>query len=113
MYPVLLTVLADPARMRIAETLRLGERAVADIVASVGIRQSGVSRHLGILQDAGIVSVRPDGQRRIYSLRPEPFQEIEEWAAGYRGLWEDRLDRFGAALDRRTSARTASQKGKK
>ncbi|HZV66193.1 MAG TPA: metalloregulator ArsR/SmtB family transcription factor [Telluria sp.] len=113
MYPVLLTVLADPARMRIAETLRLGERAVADIVASVGIRQSGVSRHLGILQDAGIVSVRPDGQRRIYSLRPEPFQEIEAWVAGYRGLWEDRLDRFGAELDRRTSARKTSQKGDK
>jgi DNA-binding transcriptional ArsR family regulator len=113
MYPVLLTVLADPARMRIAETLRLGERAVADIVASVGIRQSGVSRHLGILQDAGIVSVRPEGQRRIYSLRPEPFQEIETWIAGYRGLWEGRLDRFGAELDRRTSARNASQKGKK
>jgi DNA-binding transcriptional ArsR family regulator len=113
MYPILLTVLADPARMRIAETLRLGERAVAEIVASVGIRQSGVSRHLGILQDAGIVSVRPDGQRRIYSLRPEPFQEIESWAASYRGLWEDRLDRFGAALDRRTSARKTSREGEK
>ena len=113
MSPILLTALADPTRLRIAEVLRQGERAVSDIVDSVGIRQSGVSRHLGILQDAGIVCVRPEGQRRIYALRPEPFQEIEAWIAGYRSLWEGRLDRFGAELDRRTSARLSSQKGKK
>jgi DNA-binding transcriptional ArsR family regulator len=93
--------LADPTRRRIVETLRRGEKQVNDVVAEAGIHQSGVSRHLGILLDAGFVTMRPDGQRRLYSLRPEPFQEIDTWLADYRQLWEARLDRFGAALEKR------------
>jgi DNA-binding transcriptional ArsR family regulator len=90
--------LADPTRRRIVEALSGGERQVGDIVERARIHQSGVSRHLRILHEAGFVSKRPDGQRRLYSLRPEPFRELEEWLARYRGLWEARLDRFGAAL---------------
>jgi DNA-binding transcriptional ArsR family regulator len=90
--------LADPTRRRIVETLRDGELQVGDIVAEAGVHQSGVSRHLGILRAAGFVSVRPEGQRRYYALRPEPFKELEAWLAPYRRLWEARLDRFGAAL---------------
>lgn len=93
--------LADPTRRRIVEALRGGERQVNDIVQEAGIHQSGVSRHLRILHDSGFVSVRPDGQRRLYALRPEPFGEIDAWLADYRRLWEARLDRFGAALERR------------
>src|SRR4051812_9326341 len=80
--------LADPTRRRIVEALRDGERQVNDIVREAGIHQSGVSRHLRILHGAGFVSVRPDGQRRLYALRPEPFHELEVWLAGYRRLWE-------------------------
>src|SRR5262249_28540526 len=86
--------LADPTRRRIVEVLRNGERQVNDIVARAGIHQSGVSRHLGILHEAGFVSVRPDGRRRLYSLRPEPFRQLDAWLAKYRGLWEARLDRL-------------------
>lgn len=93
--------LADPTRRRIVDALRAGERQVNDIVRQAGIHQSGVSRHLGILHDSGFVSVRPDGQRRLYALRPEPFRELEAWLEGYRRLWETRLDRFGAALEER------------
>lgn len=93
--------LADPTRRRILAALRDGERPVGDIVRQAGIHQSGVSRHLRILHESGFVTVRPDGQRRLYSLRPEPFQELEAWLAGYRRLWEARLDRFGAALEAR------------
>ena len=93
--------LADPTRRRIVETLRDGERQVGDIVAQAGIHQSGVSRHLRILHESGFVSVRPEGQRRLYSLRPEPFRELDGWLAQYRGLWEARLDRLGRALERR------------
>ena len=93
--------LADPTRRRIVEALVEGERQVSDIVRDAGIHQSGVSRHLRILHEAGFVSVRPDGQRRFYALRPEPFHEIEVWLARYRKLWEARLDRFGAALEQR------------
>lgn len=93
--------LADPTRRRIVEVLRDGERQVNDIVRQAGIHQSGVSRHLRILQESGFVSVRPNGQRRLYTLRPEPFRDLEAWLAGYRRLWEARLDRLGAALEDR------------
>ena len=91
--------LADPTRRRIVEVLRAGEQQVGDVVEKAGIHQSGVSRHLRILTESGFVSMRPDGQRRLYSLRPEPFRELDEWLTGYRDLWEARFDRFGAALE--------------
>jgi DNA-binding transcriptional ArsR family regulator len=97
--------LADPTRRRIVETLRGGERPVNDIVERAGIHQSGVSRHLRILGEAGFVTMRPDGQRRLYSLRAGPFRELDAWLAGYRELWEARLDRFGAALEGRRAGK--------
>jgi DNA-binding transcriptional ArsR family regulator len=101
--------LADPTRRRIVEALRSGERAVNDIVDAVDIDQSGVSRHLRILSEAGFVRVRPEGAKRLYSLRPEPFRELEAWLVGYRGLWEARLDRLGEALARKQRARAAKK----
>lgn len=90
--------LADPTRLRIVEAMRRGECAVGEIVERVDIQQSGVSRHLRILHEAGLVGVRPDGQRRLYSLRPEPFVELDAWLDGYRAMWESRLDRMTAQL---------------
>lgn len=104
-------VLADPTRRLIVETLRTGERQVNDIVAQAAIHQSGVSRHLRILHEAGVVSMRPEGQRRLYSLRPEPFQELDTWLAGYRRLWEARLDHFGDALAERRKKPKTNPKG--
>ena len=101
--------LADPTRRRIVESLRKGERQVAEIVREAGIHQSGVSRHLGILHDSGFVTVRPEGQRRLYALRPEPFREMEGWLSQYRNLWEARLDRFGAALANRRQAKRTKE----
>src|SRR4051812_25347339 len=92
--------LADPARLRIVEAMRLGECAVGDIVERMDIHQSGVSRHLRILSEAGIGQMRPDGQKRLYSLRKYAFNRLEPWVAGYRRHWDARLDRFGAALER-------------
>src|SRR5262245_37965755 len=91
--------LADPTRRRIVETLRHGEQQVNDLVARAGIHQSGVSRHLRILHDAGFVSMRPEGQRRLYFLRPEPFRALDRWLAQYREVWEKRLDRLETALE--------------
>ena len=96
--------LADPTRRSIVEALRNCERQVNDIVEQAGIHQSGVSRHLRILHEAGFVSMRPDGQRRLYCLRPEPFRELDKWLAQYRDLWEARLDRLGAALEKQQSS---------
>ena len=104
--------LADPARLRIVETMGSGECAVGDIVERMDIHQSGVSRHLRILAEAGIVQMRPDGQKRLYSLRKEAFDQLEAWVAGYRRHWETRLDRFGAALERNRAAAKTTTRGK-
>src|SRR5262249_55724438 len=103
--------LADPTRRRIVEVLREGEQPVGDLVARSGIHQSGVSRHLRILQEAGFVSVRPDKQRRLYSLRPEPFRGLEAWLAPYRRVGEARLDRLGEALDKKRNSRKTPSEG--
>jgi DNA-binding transcriptional ArsR family regulator len=97
--------LSDPSRRRIVEVLKGGDRAVNDIVDKCEIDQSGVSRHLRILGEAGFVEMRKDGQRRIYSLRKEPFDEMERWLNQYRLLWEMRLDRFAQALEKKQKAR--------
>jgi len=102
--------LADATRRRIVEVLRRGEQPVNDIVDSVDIHQSGVSRHLRILHQAGFVQVRPEGAQRLYSLRPEPFRELEAWLTQYRSLWEARLDKLGLELERRAHARAVKQK---
>lgn len=104
--------LADPTRRRIIEALRDGERQVGDIVPFAGVQQSGVSRHLKILSDAGFVAMRPDGQRRLYSLRPDRFREIDAWLEEFRifftVLWEARLDRISAAIEKRRAAGRAA-----
>ena len=105
MHVELFQVLGDPSRLRIVEVLRGGEQSVNEIVESVYIDQSGVSRHLRILQEAGFVRVRPEGQRRFYSLCPEPFKDLAAWVSQYRRLWEGRLDKFGEALVRRREAK--------
>ena len=96
--------LADPTRLRIIKAMKSGECAVGDIVERMDIHQSGVSRHLRILAEAGIVQMRPDGQKRLYSLRKEAFDQLEAWVAGYRLHWKARLDRFGAAIQRNRAA---------
>ena len=99
--PDVFQVLADPTRRRIVEALREGERSVGELVGAVDIGQPGVSRQLQILEDAEFVTVRPEGRRRLYALRPEPFRELSQFVTTYRGIWEGRLDRFAAELDRR------------
>jgi DNA-binding transcriptional ArsR family regulator len=102
--------LADPSRLRIVEALRRGEVAVNGLVNRVGIRQSGVSRHLRILHEQGFVRVRPEGQKRLYSLRPEPFRELDAWVTRYRSIWEARLDRFAEALEKKSKEPASKRK---
>jgi DNA-binding transcriptional ArsR family regulator len=104
MHADVFQTLSDPTRRRILESLWGGELAVNDIVDKVDIHQSGVSRHLRILNEAGFVQVRPDGPQRLYSLRPEPFRELDAWITNYRSLWEARLDKFAEVLVRRQKA---------
>ena len=103
-------ILADPTRRRLVEALREGERSVGELVELVDIGQPGVSRQLAILQDAQFVVVRPEGRRRLYALRPEPFRELDQWMEGYRAIWEARLDRFAAEVDRRSKRQQRSKR---
>lgn len=104
--------LSDPARLRIVEVIQSGECSVGDVVDRLDIQQSGVSRHLRILAEAGIVQMRPDGQKRLYSLRREAFEQLEAWIAQYRRHWDARLDRLGAALERRQAAKKRKEKSR-
>ena len=76
-----------------------------ELVSRMSIHQSGVSRHLGILEQAGFVRVRALGTKRLYSLRPDRFAEMDRWLAQYRLLWEGRLDALGDALKRKKGSR--------
>jgi len=99
--PDVFQILADPTRRRIVDALRDGERSVNQLVEMVDIGQPGVSRQLSILEDANFVVVRPQGRQRFYALRPDPFRELSQFVTGYRAIWEGRLDRMAAALERR------------
>jgi DNA-binding transcriptional ArsR family regulator len=84
--------LAEPSRRRILDLLRAGERSVNDLVGRLKLSQPGVSKHLKVLREAGLVEVRPDGKRRWYGLRAEPLAEVAEWLEPYRVHWTERLD---------------------
>jgi DNA-binding transcriptional ArsR family regulator len=92
-------VLAEPTRRRILDLLRDEERPVNDLVGRLELSQPGVSKHLKVLRDAGLVEVRREAQRRLYRVRPEPLAEIDEWLAPYRRLWASRLDALERHLD--------------
>jgi DNA-binding transcriptional ArsR family regulator len=90
----LLQAIAEPTRLRIVELLRDGEVTVGDIVVRLELNQPQVSKHLRVLQDAGIVALIPDGNRRFCKLRPEPLQQLNTWLGTFRQIWDDRLDRL-------------------
>lgn len=92
-------VLAEPSRRQILDLLREGERPVGDLVDRLALSQPAVSKHLRVLRDAGLVEVRPQAQRRLYRLRPEPLAEIDAWLAPYRRLWTRSLDRLDQHME--------------
>ena len=87
-----LEAIAEPSRRRIVEVLRAGEASVGDLVAAVGMSQPAVSKHLRVLREAGVVTVRVRAQQRIYRLEAGPFRELDAWLAPYRQLWTRHLD---------------------
>jgi len=88
----LFEALADPHRRQILDLLRDGERPAGDLVDALTLSQPGGSRHLRILRDAGLVTVRKDAQRRIYRLAPQHLAELDAWLEPYRKHWRGRLD---------------------
>jgi DNA-binding transcriptional ArsR family regulator len=91
--------LAEPSRRKILDLLRAGERSVNDLVGRLKLSQPGVSKHLRVLRDAGLVDVRPDGRQRLYRLRAEPLAEVDAWLEPYREHWSGRLDALERHLE--------------
>jgi DNA-binding transcriptional ArsR family regulator len=92
-------VLAEPVRRHILDLLRERARAVGELVELVGLSQPGVSKHLRVLREAGLVTVSRDAQRRWYQLRAEPLAEVDAWLEPYRQLWASRIDGLERHLD--------------
>lgn len=91
--------LAEPSRRQILDLLRERERSVSELVQHLNLSQPGVSKHLRVLRESGLVDVRVDAQRRWYQLRPQPLSEIDAWLAPYRHFWSARLDALETHLD--------------
>jgi DNA-binding transcriptional ArsR family regulator len=95
-----LQALSDRSRRTVLETLRGGPATAGELAELLPIARPGVSRHLRVLREAGLVEVRQEAQRRVYSLRPEPLAEVDEWLGRYRTLWEHRLDALHTEIAR-------------
>ena len=92
--------IADPVRRDILGLLRQGEQPAGALVEALALPQPNVSKHLKALHAAGLVSVRVDGPRRLYSLDPAPLAELDQWLAPYRDFWTGKLDALGDHLMR-------------
>jgi DNA-binding transcriptional ArsR family regulator len=92
--------LADPIRLDIVESLAIRSRSVNELVGMFDVSQPAISRHLRVLREAGLVSVMPVGQSRVYRLDPTPLREIDAWLERYRGFWSSRLDALEQHLEK-------------
>jgi DNA-binding transcriptional ArsR family regulator len=95
-----LAAISDESRRTVLGALSRGPATVTELAALLPIARPGVSRHLRVLREAGLVDVRSDAQRRVYSLRPQPLAELDEWLAPYRALWQQRLDALHTEIAR-------------
>jgi DNA-binding transcriptional ArsR family regulator len=102
-------IIAEPNRRAILGLLASSERSVGDLERRLRMPQTSVSKHLRVLREAGFVEARVDAQRRVYRLRPEPLQEVDEWLAQFRRLWNTHVDALERHLDRMEQA---EKKGK-
>lgn len=99
-------VLAEPQRRRILDLLIEAERPVGELVKATELSQPAVSKHLRVLREAGLVDVRIDAQRRIYSVTPDPLQALDQWLEPYRRMWSQRLDALERHLESIPTERT-------
>ncbi|WP_037604631.1 ArsR/SmtB family transcription factor [Streptacidiphilus rugosus] len=95
-----LHALADGGRRTLLEALGRDEATAGELAELLPIARPGVSRHLRVLREAGLVEVRQEGQRRVYRLRPEPLAEVDAWLGAYRARWEQRFDALQTEIAR-------------
>ena len=105
-----LTALADPVRRELVNLLARGELAAGELAGRFPVSRPAISRHLRVLREAGLVTARTEGRRRLYALDPRPLREIDDWLEPYRDLWAQRLDALDTeiARGRRAPARRES-----
>jgi DNA-binding transcriptional ArsR family regulator len=103
---MVLQALSDGSRRTVLEILRRHPATAGELAEALPIARPGVSRHLRVLREAGLVDVRQEAQRRIYSLRAEPLAEVDAWLDGYRALWQNRLDALHTEITRGKRNRT-------
>jgi DNA-binding transcriptional ArsR family regulator len=107
-------IIAEPNRRAILGLLVSSERSVGEIEHQLGIPQPTVSKHLRVLREAGFVESTVDAQRRLYRLKPKPFQEVDAWLEQFRRFWSDHLDALERHLDRmEESSPTKSKSGRR
>ncbi len=104
-------IIAEPNRRAILSLLVTSEQSVGEIERQLGMTQPTVSKHLRVLREAGFVESTVDAQRRLYRLKPEPFQEVDAWLAPFRRFWSAHIDALERHLDRMDQA--TPSKGKK
>jgi DNA-binding transcriptional ArsR family regulator len=101
-----LEALAEPTRLRIVELLAERERSAGEIASHFATSRPGISRHLRVLREHGLVIAREEGQRRLYSLDPAPLEELDDWLRRYRRFWINRLDALDTEVRRRRRTTT-------
>ena len=110
-------IIAEPNRRAILGLLLSAERSVGELERELRLSQPSVSKHLGVLREAGFVESRIEAQRRLYRLRPEPLMELDEWLAPFRRFWSKHVDALEQHLDRleqlEKSEKVPTVKGKK
>ncbi|WP_052667022.1 ArsR/SmtB family transcription factor [Nitriliruptor alkaliphilus] len=99
--------LADPTRRAILERLRTGEATVTELAEPFAMSQPAISKHLKVLEHAGLISRRRDAQRRPCRLQAAPLRPATDWLTDYRGYWEESYQRLDAVLDDLQAARAA------
>ncbi|WP_422927628.1 ArsR/SmtB family transcription factor [Singulisphaera sp. PoT] len=100
---------AEPRRRQILDLLALGERPVNDMVASLGLAQPLVSKHLKVLREVGLVNVRGAGQQRLYTLNAQSLKAIHDWVRNFEPFWDHQLDRIKERAERKARERSEGQ----
>jgi DNA-binding transcriptional ArsR family regulator len=96
--------IAEPKRRQVLETIGDRERPVNDLVSMLGWPQPMISKHLGVLKEVGLVSMRQDGRQRFYKINGEKLRPIHDWAKSFSRLWEHQLDRIKLRAERKAKA---------
>jgi DNA-binding transcriptional ArsR family regulator len=105
-----MAALGDPVRRELVDLLADGELSAGELAGRFPVSRPAISRHLRVLREAGLVTARTEGRRRVYALDPGPLRQIDDWLEPYRDLWAQRLDALDTEIARGRRARTTGDR---